>query len=134
MRCPRCGFDGELVAGGCARCGYGRVSPPTGVLNVAGQSGSQFAHQYSLRPDPPVVQYTLTRGDVLRQGRFRLVESLPLPENQHDQGTAWLAVDNQYSQRRVILREVFFGGVLSTDKEQALRSIALHMADLAQHP
>lgn len=133
MRCPRCGFEGEPVAGGCARCGYGRVGLPSGVLSAVGQNRAQVAHQYSLQPSP-MLRNTLVRGNVLRQGRFRLIEPLPLPENQQGQGAAWLAVDTQSSQRRVILREVLFPAGFSSDKEQAVRSIAGRLADLAQHP
>src|SRR5579864_268253 len=38
MRCPRCGFDGELMSGGCARCGYGRISEFSG--SVSGRSSA----------------------------------------------------------------------------------------------
>ncbi len=34
MRCPRCSFDGELIDGACARCGYRRVSISENLQNT----------------------------------------------------------------------------------------------------
>ncbi len=34
MRCPRCSFDGELIDGACARCGYRRLSKSGDLRNT----------------------------------------------------------------------------------------------------
>ena len=34
MRCPRCSFDGELIDGACAHCGYRRVSTSRNLRNA----------------------------------------------------------------------------------------------------
>ncbi len=125
MRCPRCNFVGDLVDGVCARCGYRRVS-------VSGDSFS-FGSQYTLS-SRPLTLVRVKRGDVLRQGRYRLIEQLTLPENQQGQGTAWLATDSQSPTGRVIIREVALPEESPENKNQAVRSIALHLSELAQHP
>jgi ABC-type branched-subunit amino acid transport system substrate-binding protein len=133
MRCPRCNFDGELVQGGCARCGYGRAS--TDSQNTGNQTSSRYNQQYVL-PSTLATMQILMRGDMLRRGRYRLVEQVLLPENQRRQGVAWLASDTQNSSRRVLIREVAFPTDVMTDvdKEQTARSISLKMTELAQHP
>jgi len=126
MRCPRCGFDGEFVGGGCARCGYGRIDTSSGPLRLAVQRSSSTSM--------PLTLHTLMRGDVLRQGRYRLIEQLTLPENQQGQGAAWLASDVQSSSRRVVIREVAIPEGSLTDKERVVRSIASQLAELGQNP
>lgn len=128
MRCPRCGFDGEFVGGGCTRCGYGRIDNTTssGPVRLAVQRSSSTAM--------PLTLHTLMRGDVLRQGRYRLIERLTLPENQQGQGAAWLASDAQLSSRRVVIREVVVPEGSAADKERVVRSIASRLAELGQNP
>ncbi|MDQ6660316.1 MAG: ABC transporter substrate-binding protein, partial [Chloroflexota bacterium] len=75
----------------------------------------------------------LSRGDVLKNGRYRLIEQLPLPANQQGQGSAWVANDAQYSNRRVVVREMLFPDQLAANKEQTARSIGLRLAELGQH-
>ncbi len=96
MRCPRCNYEGELIEGGCARCGFGSVR--------AAQTHLAFSNQRPSSPRPVSV-YRSSRGDVLHQERYRLTEQLTLPENQYNQGTAWFALDTA-SHRRVIIREI----------------------------
>ncbi len=126
MRCPRCGFDGEFVGGGCTRCGYGRINTSSGPLRLAVQRSSSTPM--------PLTLHTLMRGDVLRQGRYRLIEQLTLPENQQRQGAAWLASDAQSSLRRVVIREVPVPAGSPIDKERVVRSIASRLAELGQNP
>ena len=144
MHCPRCGFEGEPVEGGCARCGYGRVKVPSGGLrngnSLRNQSpfpvqpnGSFIANQSPSSAKTFTVR-TLKRGDLLRRGRYRLLEQLTLPENQQDQGTAWFATDTQSPNLRVIIREIALPGEDVANKERIVRSIASRMAELAQHP
>jgi ABC-type branched-subunit amino acid transport system substrate-binding protein len=132
MRCPRCGFDGVLVNGGCGYCGYGRVAVTSGqasgrysVVHVAIQRTS---------PSMPLALRKLMRGDVLQQGRYRLLEELTLPTNQQGQGTAWLAMDIEASSPKVLIREVVFPEASLPNKESIMRAIATRLADLAQHP
>ena len=131
MRCPRCNFEGEPVNGTCAQCSYRWVS-------VSGDSFG-FESRSSVPSRPLTISRSLTaqalkRGDVLRQGRYRLLEQLTLPENQQGQGTAWLATDAQLPRSKVIVRQVpLFEELLST-RSQAVRSIALRLTDLGQHP
>src|SRR5215472_10787706 len=128
MRCPRCGFDGESVGGGCPRCGYGsmNMNMSSGPLRLAVQHPSSIAM--------PLTLHTLMRGDVLRQGRYRLIEQLSLPENQQEQGAAWLASDAQSPTRRVVIREVILPEESPAEKEQVVGLIASRLAELGQHP
>src|SRR6266700_2074707 len=121
MRCPRCGFDGESVGGGCARCGYGYMSMSSGPPSLAVQRSSSTSM--------PLTLQSLMRGDVLRQGRYRLIEQLSLPENQQGQGAAWLASDAQSSTRRVVIREVAMPEGSAADKERVVGMIASRMAE-----
>jgi serine/threonine protein kinase len=136
MRCPRCSFEGDLIDGACTRCGYWR-------FNLSGDSFSvgSVSRRYKLSSTPvpasastPLTIPRVKRGDVLRQGRYRLIEQLMLPENQRGQGTAWLATDSQLSQGRVVIREVILPGEMPENKKQRVRSIALRLSELAQHP
>src|SRR5947209_19812997 len=108
MRCPQCNFVGSPVNGACPRCGYSDLSVPSGPLNMGGSNPSAMTPAALRRmstsrplsaslPGVPVVQ-GLKRGDSLRQGRYRLLEQLALPENQHGQGAVWLATDAQTPQ------------------------------------
>src|SRR5215467_12004397 len=132
MRCPRCGFDGQLVSGRCAHCGYARVNVSSGPI-----SGRNSTLRVAVQRSPSTVLPALSklmRGDMLHKGRYRLLEELTLPANQQGQGIAWLASDNRSSSRRVIIRDVAFPEGISTDKERTVRSIATSQAELAQHP
>lgn len=68
MRCPRCGFEGELVDGGCAQCGYRRVSVSEKLLN----SGSSVSG--SRVPSTPSIPSTPSRvsSDALRSPSLSL--------------------------------------------------------------
>src|SRR6266704_4760459 len=137
MRCPRCNFEGGLVDGACARCGYRRTN-----ISGASLSVGSVSRRYTLSSSTSAVSSTsgpltmqrVKRGDVLRQGRYRLLEQLTLPENQQGQGTAWLATDSQLPQGRVVIREVILPGEIAENKKQMVRSIALRLSELAQHP
>src|SRR5260370_22589092 len=110
MRCPSCGFDGERVGGGCARCGYGYTSMSSGPLSLAVQRSSSTSM--------PLTLQSLMRGDVLRQGRYRLIEQLSLPENQRGQGAAWLASDAPSSTPLAVIREVPMHQVSAANEER----------------
>src|SRR5260221_3947664 len=131
MRCPRCNFEGEPINGACAQCGYRRV-------NVSGDSfGFESRSSVPSRPvttSRSLTAQTIKRGDVLCQGRYRLIEQLVLPENQQGQGTAWLASDAQMPSGRVIIRQVAPLDGDAAHKTQVVRSIGLRLSELAQHP
>lgn len=131
MRCPRCNFEGEPINSACAQCGYRRV-------NVSGDSfGFESRSSVPSRPvttSRSLTAQTIKRGDVLHQGRYRLLEQLTLPENQQGQGTAWLATDAQLPQSRVIVRQAPLFAELPSNRSQAVRSIALRLTELGQHP
>lgn len=114
------------MGGGCARCGYGFVNMSSGPVRLAVQRSSSISM--------PLTLHALMRGDVLRQGRYRLIEQLSLPENQQEQGAAWLASDAQSSTRRVVIREVTLPGGSPADRERVVGLIASRMAELGQHP
>ncbi len=94
MRCPRCLFEGNPVNGRCLNCGHTILQAP--YLTATRSTSS---------PELPKL-YPLRRGDMLFQGRYRILNSITLPEPQHRQGAAWLAVETQSSHRRVVIREI----------------------------
>jgi ABC-type branched-subunit amino acid transport system substrate-binding protein/serine/threonine protein kinase len=85
-------------------------------------------------PSRPLSLYTAKSGDVLKQGRYRLVEQLTLPDNQQNQGAAWLAVDTASGMAQVVIREVIFPTHDPEEKRQQLRALALRLSGVAQHP
>ena len=131
MRCPRCGFEGEPLKGGCARCGYGRM--PTSASPSSASSSPLGRHIVVSNP-VSLTAHALAPGEVLRQGRYRIIEQLSLPKNQQDQGTAWLAADARSPQGVVVLRELIPERGASSRLEQELRAAALRMAELGRYP
>src|SRR5260370_39311034 len=123
MRCPRCNFDGELIDSNCPQCGYQRVSSSENLRSTSAASAlplslSPNVQTGSLRsPSMPLSLQTgsfrtpsmplralsnpsralsfaaAKSGDLLHQGRYRLVDQIILPDNQQGQGAAWLAID-----------------------------------------
>jgi len=127
MLCPRCAFEGELIDGGCAYCGYGRSRISSGPLY-------SIDRRIAVYNSIDVAVHVLAPGDVLRQGRYRLIKQLALPKNQQSRGTAWLANDTQMLRDLVVIRRVIPPRELATNAEQAVRTAALHLAVLGQHP
>lgn len=130
-RCPRCQFAGALVDGGCARCGYGRR------LGISSKSlsGSVVTQQKTVtssRLEAGVP--SLLRVDMLRQGRYRLVEQVNLPRNQRQQGKAWLATDARQGGSLVVISEILIPAFESPEQEQQfLRGVAMRVTQLGQH-
>ncbi|HEX7735415.1 MAG TPA: ABC transporter substrate-binding protein, partial [Ktedonobacteraceae bacterium] len=177
MRCPRCSFDGELIEGACARCGYRRASTSEGLRHIdtsnvravsaplrtpSGALRSPFttpraqsdalrspslplrANSEPLRspslplralsgPSRPLSLSTAKSGDTLNQGRYRLVDQLVLPDNQQEQGIAWLAIDIASGQTQVVIREVLVPVEENERKKQVVRQIALRLSEGTQH-
>ncbi|WP_069803155.1 hypothetical protein [Thermogemmatispora onikobensis] len=132
MRCPQCHFEGEPLNGGCPRCGYGRL-PARGSRPLSfGQESRELVTTAS-RPLSLVATRPVLRGDVLREGRYRIVGELPLPRSQYDQGRAWLARDAQSVSRLVLIREVIPTAEKAAQLEQELHLTAQRLAELGQH-
>jgi serine/threonine protein kinase len=102
----------------------GVISSPAGVL---AQSGEQPATFRSSQP---------TRGDILGEGRYRLVNQIDLPEIQRTQGSAWLAADLMVSYRRVVVREVRVPPEMSrgTTAEAVASAAIQRLQSLGQQP
>lgn len=135
MRCPRCGFQGALLKGGCALCGYGRENASSSAMPAIhghrfaeNRPGSSISRPLSLVPMP------FTRGDLLHQGRYQLLESMHLPPNQSGQGMAWLAIETQSLRRMVVMREVRFSDGTSTIADEMIYTMALRLSELGRHP
>lgn len=130
-RCPRCQFAGASVDGGCARCGYGRrLGMPSQSLSGSVVTQQKTAISSPLETGVP----SLLRVDVLRQGRYRLVEQVNLPRNQQRQGKAWLATDARQGGNLVLIREILIPALDSPEQEQQfLREVALRVTQLGQH-
>jgi|GEM_PF-852262 len=247
MRCPRCGFDGELIDDACAFCGYRRVSvnengpgtlppgarvlsdtlrggvaeplssPPRSLRDIAGQSrapslplrdvsgrlkppsmhdssgplhppsmhnssgplrppsmhdssgplyppsmhnssGPLYPPSIPLRdisgtlrppsmplreisgplrvpsmPSRPLLLSTAKGGDTLNQGRYRLIDQIVLPDNQQEQGAAWLAVDTFAGQMRVVVREVALPLADPRQRQQVVLQAVQRYSAGAQH-
>jgi ABC-type branched-subunit amino acid transport system substrate-binding protein/serine/threonine protein kinase len=130
MRCPQCNFEGEPLDGGCPRCGYGRM-PGRGTRSLPlSQAGREVAVS---APVSLVATRPLIRGDMLRQGRYHIVEELTLPRNQQGQGKAWLANDAQSVNRLVMIREIIPTPEQAAQIETEVRTLAQRLAELGQH-
>lgn len=122
MHCPHCGFTGATEHERCPRCGQQQTKPSLNTMLVA---------------SPPHALLSLgaeiTRGSSLGNGRYRVKDTLPLPENQQAQGKAWLALDNE-SHKPVVIREVVIPKQAVNNAQQFVRAIALRMAELGRYP
>src|SRR5581483_6643123 len=98
MRCPRCGFEDTLTTGNCARCGYAKMGS---LMNSFAGTPARTATQPGM-----FKSYIPMRGDMLCEGRYRLVSQIELTEIQRMQGAAWSAIDLMISHRRVVIREM----------------------------
>ena len=137
MLCPRCSFEGEPVRGRCQRCGYtltavSAQSPRPITPSQSMTSYPAFSHSSggSFTPMQPLVP-----GDVLQKGRYRLVTSMAVPQNQQGQGRAWAAIDRSRQQRPVIVREVRFPIGRSwtyPQQEQWIHSLVQRLTAIAQ--
>lgn len=76
------------------------------------------------------------RGDVLCEGRYRLVSQVDLPEIQRKQGTAWSAIDLMVSHRRVVVREMLLPPNMTggASLERVAYMTMQRLKDLGQHP
>lgn len=126
MQCQRCGFIGTDLNGRCLRCGYRQASSPP---------GNRQPRAVQIRPmnTTPSGEIALMRGDVLRKGRYRLLEEVKLPKNQQGQGTAWLAVDTQVTRNRVLLRRCTFPNHTEEQARRIVEAVVTRLTQLSQH-
>lgn len=94
MRCPWCGSEEKPIQGKCGHCGYRMVGRRT--VSLADPASWSDARS----PSPLIL------GDNLNRGRYRLLNQIILPETQHRQGLAWLAIDTKDLNRRMVIREM----------------------------
>ena len=124
MSCPQCGYGRYYQEEGCERCGYSTAKVPVRVVDN---------HTSYVRADTPlpVATQVLRAGNLIGQGRYRLVEQIPVSV---DNGDVWLAIDLISSERgRVEIREVELQTDTVANQEQLLRSLTLRMIQLGQH-
>ncbi|HEX3640290.1 MAG TPA: hypothetical protein VHV10_03260, partial [Ktedonobacteraceae bacterium] len=155
MRCPRCMFVGESIDSLCPQCGYKLVSvssgplhphtlqpitsqpitpPPIPSVSITRQPIVEPSTTKQPTTSPLVHEYTLMRGDVLGQGRYRLTEPVPLPKNHQGQGVAWLATDTHSSRHRVLLRKIEFPIGFRGNPQEIVNSIATRLQNLSSYP
>jgi serine/threonine protein kinase len=127
MRCPRCLFEGNPINGKCASCGYVMAQRPSSSFRTAATSSPPSSQLL----DP----YTLMQGDILSQGRYRILNHIALPESQQRQATAWAAVDLGASQRHVVIRQFVVPQTLlgAASAEQVASETAQRLHELGQH-
>ena len=85
-------------------------------------------------PSRPLSRYTGMPGDILNQGRYRLIEQFVLPDNQREQGVAWLAADLSAGGIQVVVREVVISPAEQAYRQQTMRAVALRLSEVSQHP
>jgi eukaryotic-like serine/threonine-protein kinase len=127
MQCQRCGFVGTGLNGRCPRCGYQQ--------ETISAVGNRLPRAIQIRPisTAPANEIALMRGDVLRKGRYRLLEEVKLPKNQQGQGTAWLAVDTQSTRSRVLIRRCIFPNHTEEQATRIIESVVTRLTHLSQY-
>ncbi len=124
MSCPHCGYGRYHEEEICERCGYSTARVPLRVVDK---------RTFYARTDTPlpVATQVLRAGSLIGQGRYRLVEQIPVSV---DSGVVWLAIDLMSSERgRVEIREVELPANIASNQEQLLRALTLRMIQLGQH-
>src|SRR5262249_35195071 len=106
-------------------------------LPLRANSGPLRSPSHPLRtlngPSRPLSLSTAKSGDTLSQGRYRLIDQLVLPENQREQGAAWLATDGASGQTQVVIREVLLPGEEDEQKKEIVRRTAMRLSEGTQH-
>ncbi len=127
MQCQRCGFVGAGMNGRCPHCGYQH--------ETISAVGNRLPRAIQIRPinTAPASEIVLMRGDVLRKGRYRLLEEVKLPKNQQSQGTAWLAVDTQSTRSRVLIRRCIFPSHTEEQATRIIEAATTRMTQLSRH-
>lgn len=127
MICPQCMYEGNLINGRCARCGFNALSNTSGSLRVDPARAAPLS-----RP----LEYAPMRGDTLREGRYRLMKPMELPETQRKQGAAWTALDSRNSNRQVVVREIRVPPEIArtTPADRVAYTIGQRLTELGKHP
>jgi ABC-type branched-subunit amino acid transport system substrate-binding protein/type II secretory pathway pseudopilin PulG len=129
MRCPHCDSQVASPQGICQNCGN------LYRLRVSGNLPLQSTSQSGILAFRETSTWTLMRGDVLGNGRYRLVEEVILPKNQQGQTRAWLALDLREAMRRQVLLYRLEPGYSPPGKTQQLMDLlAVRLAPLSTHP
>ncbi len=128
MQCPGCGSTIASQHGKCPQCGY--VYERTVSSKLPRQI--KLTAPLDLAVSSP--GWVLMRGDVIRQGRYRLVEEVLLPKNQQHQGSAWLAVDMQAGRSRVLLHRLAFMNSAPERDQPAVEALIKRLSVLSGHP
>ncbi len=122
MSCPHCGNGHYSNRAGCERCGY---STTTGAVRVAELPRVN-------NTSSPITAPILRGGNLLGQGRYRLVHPIPVSVGN---GIVWLAIDLISSERgHVEIREVTLPSADISQQELLLRTLTTRMMQLGQHP
>lgn len=125
MGCPRCFFSGKLPQGVCPQCGY--QAPQQNIPSTSFTSPKQ-----SILP-PESLMLPLSSGDTLHEKRYRLIELLPLPWGQQEQGNAYIAYDARFPLKTVLIRQIAFPKQAS-DPQKIVQAATQRLTELAQHP
>lgn len=127
MLCPHCMYEGKLVNGSCARCGYNIAGTISRPLSLDTARSTTFSR--------PLADQTIRRGDILHDGRYRLMNQMELPETQQRQGVAWSALDNRAANRRVVIREICVPAERgrTTPADQMAYEAAQRLSELGNH-
>lgn len=134
MICPQCRYEGEPAYGRCARCGFrfaktiSRPLPARPASFVAGDPAHSTTASRSL-------EYTPMRGDNLREGRYRIMKSLELPETQRTHGAAWSALDTRAANRPVVIREIRVPEEMAraAPADRVAYAVAQRLTELGKH-
>lgn len=88
--------------------------------------------------EPLTVPGQVLRGDLIGNGRYRLLDQIGLPENQRQQSIAWHALDILADHRRVVIYEIQVTKNLNTALAAAASRVVLSMVErfkaLGEHP
>ena len=80
MLCPQCMYKGKPVNGRCARCGYEVVRDPNSSLGTLPNRSTLSPRSFSGILPQSFTIYWPERGDALREGRYRIMSQVELPE------------------------------------------------------
>ena len=125
MNCPRCGYVRYQEDEGCERCGYGPVIASVPVI------AKRTATYASLDTPLPIITQALRAGDLLGQGRYRLIEQIRLSVHGD---VVWLARDLLSKDKgQVEIREIRLSANTAISSQQELRSLTSRMIQFGQH-
>lgn len=101
------------------------------------QSRSGPLPERNIPAEPLLVSGQVLRGDLVGDGRYRLLDPIHMPANQNQQRIAWHALDILVDHRRVVIYEISPPEHLSTNQAAApwlVSSIVARFKALEEHP